>query len=199
MGAKQKRIEALEEAARAAQSQHQTDLTELHQQTRPLQQEVTSLQRHSDSLQAVSTRTSTSTQAKAKKPLMLQQQDPGQQLSVSSLQELLYGAQCQLAEQAEQIARLQQEASVTDTQLEKLSNLLQPQEAHAQRLEVQLDSKADAAKSRFAKVSSWGLHEMIVICTIGFLPGFEQVVASKTTGARLAAWQLPLTGNLSVV
>ena len=151
LSAKQQRIEALEQAARAAHSQHQTDLAEEHRQVSRLQQQLTSLHKHLEAVQAVSIRSSRA-QSKAKKPQLLQQQESGQ-LSISSLQELLYAAQCQLAEQAQQIARLQQEASIADTQLEKLTNMLQAQEAHTQRLEVQLDSKADAAKSRFSKVS----------------------------------------------
>jgi len=151
MNAKQKRIEALEQAARAVNSQHQTDLAEQRQQVSRLRQQLGSLHKHLEAVQAVSIKSGRA-QSKAKKPMLVQQQD-SDQLSVRSLQELLYAAQCQLAEQAQQIAKLQQEATAADTQLEKLTNLLQAQEAHSQRLEVQLDSKADAAKSRFAKVS----------------------------------------------
>ena len=151
MSAKQTRVDALERAARAAQSQHKTDLNEQHQHIWRLQQELASLQKQPATGQMASSRCGR-TLSKPKKPMLPLNHASGQ-LSVSNLQELLYAAQCQLAEQAEQIAKLQQEATIADAQLEKLTNLLQAHEAHTQRLEVQLDSKGDAAKSRFAKLS----------------------------------------------
>ena len=157
LGAKQKRIEALEQAARAAQAQLKTDQAEHQQRVWQLQQQLLSQERLSSHAQAGSSNSTSWHMTSILQP----KQQPKQQLvqlpdsgglSTSSLQELLYASQCQLAEQSEQIARLQQAANVADTQLEKLSNMLQAQEAHSQRLELQLDSKTDAAKSRFAKV-----------------------------------------------
>lgn len=153
MGTKQKRIEALERAARAAQAQHRTDQAEQQQHILQLQQQLLSQERQASHAQAGSTNSSSSRMPATPRPNKHLASPDLSVLSISSLQELLYAAQCQLVEQAEQIARLQQEANVADTQLEKLSNLLQAQEAHAQWLELQLDSKTDAAKSRFAKVS----------------------------------------------
>ena len=146
MNAKQKRIEALEQAARAVQAQHKTDLAEQYQQVWQLQQEVSDLQQHA----AADAGGRGKAAGRLKGPFSLQDTS---QLSASHLQGLLGAAQTQLADQAEQIARLQHEAVAADRQLEKLSNLLQAHEAHSQRLEVQLESKTDAAKSRFAKVS----------------------------------------------
>ena len=157
MRAKQKRIEALEQAARAAQAQLKTDQAEHQQQVWQLQQQLLSQERQSSHAQAGSSNckhnsTSRHMTATPQPKQQLEQLPNLSGLSISSLQELLYASQCQLADQSEQIARLQQAANVADTQLEKLSNLLQAQEAHTQRLELQLDSKTDAAKSRFAKV-----------------------------------------------
>ncbi|KAL3140293.1 hypothetical protein ABBQ38_004561 [Trebouxia sp. C0009 RCD-2024] len=155
VGTKQKRIEALEQAARAAQAQHKTDQAEHQQQVWQLQQQLLSQERQASHAQAGTANINSSSShrlagtPKSNKHLALPEFSG---LSINGLQELLYAAQCQLVEQAEQIARLQQEANVADTQLEKLSNLLQAQEAHAQRLELQLDSKTDAAQSRFAKL-----------------------------------------------
>lgn len=155
LGAKQQRIEALEKTARASQAQLKTDRAEHQQQLWQLQQQLLSQERQFSHAQAGSSNSSSSrhliVDPQGKKQLALLPNPSG--LSSSSLQELLFASQCQVAEQAEQIARLQQEANVADTQLEKLSKLLQAQEAHTQRLELQLDSKTDAAKSRFAKVS----------------------------------------------
>lgn len=155
LGAKQQRIEALEKTARASQAQLKTDRAEHQQQLWQLQQQLLSQERQFSHAQAGSSNSSSSRHSivdpQGKKQLALLPNPSG--LSSSSLQELLFASQCQVAEQAEQIARLQQEANVADTQLEKLSKLLQAQEAHTQRLELQLDSKTDAAKSRFAKVS----------------------------------------------
>lgn len=156
MGTKQKRIEALEQAARAAQAQHKTDQAEHQQQVWQLQQRLLSQERQASHAQAGTTNTNSSIchrMAGIPKPNKHLAQPDLSELTINGLQELLYAAQCQLVEQAEQIARLQQEANVADTQLEKLSNLLQAQEAHTQRLELQLDSKTDAAQSCFAKVS----------------------------------------------
>ena len=154
MSAKQKRIEGLEQAARAAQAQHKTDITEQQQQVWQLQQQLLSQERQSSHAQAGSCTRSCITTPKQGQQQHSATQHSGE-LSISALQELLFAAQSQVAQQAEQIARLRQEANVADTQLEKLSNLLQAQEAHAQRLELQLDSKTDATKSRFAKASSY--------------------------------------------
>lgn len=152
ISAKQKRIEALEQAARAAQAQHKTDVTEQQQQVWQLQQQLLSQERQSSHAQAGSRTRSCITTPKQGQQKHSATQCSGE-LSISALQELLFAAQSQVAEQAEQIARLRQEANVADTQLEKLSNLLQAEEAHAQRLELQLDSKTGATKSHFAKVS----------------------------------------------
>lgn len=152
LGTKQRRIEALEQAARAAQAQLKTDHAEHQQQLWQLQQQLLSQERQSSLAQAGSRNSSRHIPVTPKPKEQLALPDSSG-LSINGLQELLYGSQCQLAEQAEQIARLQQEANVADRQLEKLSNLLQAQEAHTQRLELQLDSKTDSAKSRFAKVS----------------------------------------------
>ena len=155
ISAKQKRIEALEQAARAAQAQLKTDRAEHQQQVWQLQQQLLSQERQSSHAQAGSSHSHSTSRHMAVLPQPKQhllQLPNSSGLSISSLQELLYASQGQLAEQSEQIARLQQEANVADTQLEKLSNLLQAQEAHTQRLELQLDSKTDTAKSRFAKV-----------------------------------------------
>ena len=173
LAAKQKRIEALEQAARAAHSQHKTDLAEHQQRVSRLQHQLATLQTHSQAPQAASSHRSPAV-LQLKKPLLLQRQAQGHgQLSGTSFQEVGYEGQVQLAAQAEQVARLQQEATVADRQLEKLSNLLEAQKAHAGRLEVQLDSKADAAKSRFAKVSLPLLSglggsggEGVTVCTI---------------------------------
>lgn len=160
LGVKQQRIEALEKTARATQAQLKTDRAEHQQQLWQLQQQLLSQERRFSHAQAGSSNSSSSrhlnVDPQGKKQLALLPNPSG--LSSSSLQELLFASQCQVAEQAEQIAGLQQEANVADTQLEKLSKLLQAQEAHTQRLELQLDSKTDAAKSRFAKVSG-------VLCT----------------------------------
>lgn len=148
LSAKQRRVEALEQAARAAQAQHKTDLAEQRQQIWQLQQQLSDLRPGAEAhIHGIGSPGRAALWLH--RPLL---QDASQ-LSASHLQELLADAQRQLAEQAEQIARLQQEAVAADKQLEKLANLLQAHEAHSQRLEMQLDSKADAAKSRFAKVS----------------------------------------------
>ena len=149
LSAKQKRIEALEQAARAAQAQHRTDLAEQQQLVWQLQQQMADLQQQEA---ADSSDRSSSGKAVAWQERSLHLQDAAQ-LSTSPFQELLSASRLQLAEQAEHIVRLQQDAVVADEQLEKLTNLLQAHEAHTQRLEAQLESKADAAKSRFAKVS----------------------------------------------
>lgn len=139
MNAKQKRIEALEQAARAVDSQHQTDLAEQRQQASRLRQQLGSLHKHLEAVQAVSIKSGRA-QSKAKKPMLVQQQD-SDQLSVRSLQELLYAAQCQLAEQAQQLAKLQQEATVADKQLEKLTNLYKLRRPTASDLKSSLTAK----------------------------------------------------------
>ena len=151
---KQKRIEALEQAARAAQAQHKTDLAEHQQQLWQLQQKLLAQERQSSHAQACSSTTDMSPlHPRHQMQSQLQRDTDTSELSVSALQELVYEGQCQVADQAEQIAQLQKEAHAADTQLEKLSNLLQAQEAHTQRLEIQLDSTGDAAKPRIAKVT----------------------------------------------
>lgn len=76
-----------------------------------------------------------------------------EQSSLQALQGAISAAEQQIAVQAELISKLRLEAIMADRQLEKVTNLLQSQESHAQRLEEQLNSKADGAKTRFAKLS----------------------------------------------
>ena len=122
------------------------------QQVVKLQQQVKSLQHQFGLLaedQQQQHRHVSKSFSKAKRALL---QD-SEQDSLQALQACLAAAEQQLTSQAELISKLQREAVLADRQLEKVTILLQSQEAHGQRLEEQLDSKADSAKTRFAKLS----------------------------------------------
>lgn len=141
------------DSANQFHSQQQTALTGKQQQVQKLQQQVNSLHQHFSSLaqdrQQVPQATGKSFGSKAKRQLLQE----SEQDVIQALQRSLTAVEAQLASQAETIYKLQREASVADTHLEKVTNLLQSEQSHAQRLEEQLDGKADSSKTRFAKLS----------------------------------------------
>lgn len=135
-----------------AQGQQNTLLSGKQQQVEVLQRQVRSLQHQFGLLaedQQQRHRHIGKSHSKVRRSLL---QDTEQD-SLQALQSALAAAEQQIATQAELVSKLQLEAVVADRQLEKVTNLLQSQEAHAQRLEEQLDGKADSAKTRFAKLS----------------------------------------------